>query len=134
MTDKDLVFRNYNEHFEPQPPSHHPYRPSPYRNSNELGTKKILHSRQQRRVGLLIVEATSNKRLRRDFGMEGKLSGSGTIRHIIQVCGYRSTMGSLPYSERLTRISRRSQRFGNERFIPRFGRQISLAFSMFHPD
>jgi hypothetical protein len=24
MTDKDLVFRNYNEHFEPQPPSHHP--------------------------------------------------------------------------------------------------------------
>jgi hypothetical protein len=76
-----------------------PIQTLPYRNSNELGTKKILHSWQQRRVGLPIVEATSDKRLRRDFGMEGKLSGSGTIRHIIQVRGYCSTIGSLRCSE-----------------------------------
>jgi hypothetical protein len=85
--------------FEPQPPHITHTDPAPYRNSNELGTKKILYSRQQRRVGLLIVEATSNKRLRCDFSMEGKPSGSGTIRHIIQVRGYCSTVGSLRCSE-----------------------------------
>jgi hypothetical protein len=60
------------------------------------------HSWRQRRFGLLVVEATSNKRLRCDFGMEGKLSGGGTIWHIIQVRGCDSTAQSMPLPKRLT--------------------------------
>jgi hypothetical protein len=83
-----LASRNHNDFFFWQTTSLHdsivPIHPI-YRNNDELGTKKLLHSWRQRRFRLLVLAATSNKRLRCDFGMEGKLSGGGTIRYIIQV-------------------------------------------------
>jgi hypothetical protein len=52
---------------------------------DEPRTKTVLYSWWKCSVGLSFVEITGNKRVRRDFGLESKLSDRRAVRRFFQV-------------------------------------------------
>src|SRR3984885_7218421 len=114
-------------------PALHPYRPSP------IAIAMSLELRRYCVVGSNAVSAFLSWRLQAtnacDVTLVWKANFQAVAQYGISFKYVNTVQLSVLYgTQKLTPISYRSQRFGNERFIPRCGRYISLAFSMSNSD